>query len=237
MQGSYSSTPHSAAHALRILEALCEGYVLAMMAEFEAAPKGEYPCCIRCGGFCVKDGPLCPSSVETMDELMERRRQLLYERNPAAVEFATLPPVIMLSPARSITDMGAAPPSPSAIRVRSPRQIVRNGGGTTIELACYNTALKRLRGNDPECRVVVVECDEPGTYRGVILHSDLHEKEERRNQWDCPVEDANKNLQCRCGGEGHHHDGTGAIRAQGTDESTPDPDLVEPDYPAHWGAL
>lgn len=221
MHASFTATPMSHAHACRIIEGLCEGYVQAMMAEFEAAPKGEYPCCTRCGGFCVKAGPMCPSTHEPIVELLGRRRAatVLQQRHDEAEDAGAhkmhVHQIPILAATRGPMDTGDAPSSTVAVRVRSPKGIVAVGGGTTIELSCYHAALKRLRGNDPHCRVVIVECDEPGTFRGFVLHSDAHENPDKRGTIDDPVLDANKNAACACGG---HNNGADLIGNSGIEQ-------------------
>ncbi len=194
MQGAYSANPVSHAHACRIVEALCEGYVLAMMAEFEAAPKDEYPCCTKCGEFCVQAAALCPPSREPLASsgvLGSQMGHLDYTSD---------------EPPRRNT--GNPPATSNQVRIRSPRQIVDAGGGTTVELACYQAALKRLRGNDPACRVKIVE-DGPGTFRGYVQHSDQHENPDKRGTIDDPVVDANSVEICSCGGHGNAKDAEG----------------------------
>ena len=180
MHASFSATPQSHAHACRITEALCEGFVLAMMAEFDAEPPDTYPCCVRCGGFCVHEGPGCPSTHVPLSELLGQPEQPLNA-----------------SLCRESGDTGAPPPGTLALRVRSPKQIVRSGGGTTLELACYQVALKRLEGVDPGCRVVVVECD-PGMFRAVCVNSHAHRDEEKKGIIDDPVVHANSQVACSC---------------------------------------
>ncbi len=197
MHGAYSATPVSQEHARRICEALCEGVVLAMMEEFEARPDGEYPCCVKCGGFGVEAGPLCPAACVPLEELFGR---FVFSDDP--YEHQNIVPGYTLHPPKGVGGMPGPPPTIHQLRFRSPQHMVRTGGGTTLELACYQCALKRLRKNDPACKVVVFEC-EPGTFRGAVLHSDQHEDPDKCGTIDDPVVDAVQEGPCACGGEGH----------------------------------
>lgn len=199
MHGSYAAHPVSHCHARRICEAMCEGAVLAMMEEFAAMPPDHFPCCIKCGGFEIEAGPLCPAACVPLEDLFGR---FVFSDDP--YEHQNIVPGYTLHPPKTIDGMAGPPARFHTLRFRSPHDIVRTGRGTTLELAAYQCALKRLRGNDPGCKVVVFECD-PGTFRGAVLHSDQHENEEKRGKIDDPVTDAVLPGVCGCGGGGEGH--------------------------------
>ena len=206
MLGSYSANPVSYPHARRICEALAEGAVLAMMAEFEAMPPGYFPCCVKCGGYEIEGSPLCPAACVPLADLFGQFGRFVYSDD--IYEHQNIVPGYTQHPPTSLQRMPGPPPAFETLRFRSPHEILRTGRATTLELACYQCALKRLRGNDPGCKVVVFEV-EPGTFRGAVLHSDQHENPERWGTIDDPVTDAVLPGLCGCGGHGgehHHHD-------------------------------
>ena len=198
MHGSYAASPVSYEHARRICEAMCEGVVLSMMAEMEARPEDFLPCCIKCGGFSIEGDHLCPPACTPLDELFGR-----FQFGGEPYDHQNIVPGYTLHPPKSVFDVREAPPQFHLLRFRSPQHIVRAGSGTTLELACYQCAGKRLRGNDPGARVVVFEC-EPGTFRGAVLNSMDHEDPEKRGKIDDPVVHATITGPCPCEvGEGY----------------------------------
>ncbi len=185
MRTSYSTLPTTHGDACRILEALCEGYVRAMVEEIDAAPPKTYPCCIKCGEFTTRNAPLTPAQAKSLEETIEhghpvsglQRMQLGEILEAHGYDY---------------------PAQPGTVRVGSVAEIVRNRGGHSVELACYQCAMKRHSGADPAATVVIC-CTIPGTYRGVVLMSDQHRDEHKRGRIDDPVVDARPGGSCGCG--------------------------------------
>lgn len=262
MRTTFETSATSHEHACRLLEAMCEGYVLAMLEEFDAHPEGEFPCCIKCGGFRTRNAPLTPAQAESIVETLEhghpvsglQRHHLAEilashgfdrERNAdlavaEPTERATGPtydpfdnpcgededcpaqnycaadgqcspvlsgpygrpdpPPSVMRPRgifQTAQVAGSAAGRHGTVRIRSARQLVRNKGGHTVELACYQAAMKRRTGADPAAKVIIC-CVVPGTFRGVVLMSDQHQKPEKRGCIDDPVVDARPVGGCGC---------------------------------------
>lgn len=217
MRSAFNATPESHDHACRMLEALCEGYVLAMLEEFDAFPEGEFPCCIKCGGFRTRNAPLTPCQAESIDETLQhghpvsglQRHRLAdvleshgYERNADMtvvdpVDYSRAGAGVPISAWLGVRPGPGQRSRTGTVRVRSARQILRNKGGHTVELACYQCAMKRRTGADPGAKVIICSVV-PGTFRGAVLMSDQHKKPERRLRLDDPVVDARPEGDCAC---------------------------------------
>lgn len=66
MRSAYTGNPEDHAQACALLEALCEGYVRAMVVEIESEPDGAFPCCIKCGGLRTRNAPLTPAQAQAV---------------------------------------------------------------------------------------------------------------------------------------------------------------------------
>ncbi len=191
MHTSFHVEPMNHGQACQILEALCEGYVLAMMVEFDAYPEGEFPCCIKCGGFRTRDAPLAPVQAESLYETLEHGHPVSGLQRHAIAE-------ILESNGYEVPPLFEAESSnPSTVRVRSAREILESRGGSTVELASYQCAMKRREGADPGAKVIIC-CVEPGTFRGAVLMSEHHSNPEKRGRIDDPVVDARPVGGCGC---------------------------------------
>ncbi len=177
MRVSYQGRPQSHADACRVLEGIAEGAVRAMKAEIELNPDAQ-PCCIGCGKFVIRNGPMFPAQPQSLQAIMAERgiedEDILRELH------------------------GSSPPSelrhdPTAdVQIRCVRDIALRKGGTTLELACYQAAQRRRRGDDPECVVIVTagdSCGGPGpAFRAAVFNSDEHYMDDKAMTLDCPVE-------------------------------------------------
>lgn len=216
MRVTYECLPTDHADACRQLEAACEGIVVAMFEEINQWPEGQFPCCIKCGGFCLRSTPLTPAEaraiqVELAQGDLEPAEQAEYEGmlTDSGYFMPEEPQVSAANPQRNQESWAydacvperyrqtAAPLPAATIQVRCAREILRTKTGTTIELACYQCAQKR-RHADP-CAKVKILCTGAGTFRAVVLCSQQHEKPERRGVIDDPVEDAKPQGSCGCG--------------------------------------
>lgn len=195
MRVTFSShcTNHEA--AIRCIEALCEGVVLAMMEEIAEAPEDSFPCCIKCGGFRTRSSERVPCEHDSLGDLfpggIDDPHGIAPDSDADAGDVVR----------RNIAQLRGETPTRRftypRLRIRSAREIRDSGGGNTIELACYQTAQKRLEGADPMARVVIVSTI-PGCFRGVCLMSTEHKKPERRGMIDDPIEDARPIGGCQC---------------------------------------
>lgn len=184
MHTGYRVEPSTHDQACRILEALCEGVVLAMMEEFDSSPEGEYPCCIKCGKFRTVSDPFIPSHEDSIGESAESGKHIPGLHRHALADVPTT--------------TGRQRPRPGiAIMLRSATEILESRRGSTVELACYQCAMKRRGGADPGAKVIIC-CVEPGTFRGAVLMSHLHSKPEKRGKIDDPVVDARPIGACGC---------------------------------------
>jgi len=258
---------NSHAQSCRVLEALCEGYVQAMLEELDALPEHSFPCCVKCGEMKVRNAPLTPVQVESIDEILASGRvvsgvqrlalrQVLTEHgypDPDAqpvlngggpvggpempsqelseiadyaektkeyiADGVSVPDWARAKITRARSDIGdtkhflqyqsrsrnfagsspGASSVPPMLRVRSAEEIARSKYGSTIELSCYQAAMKRKGGADPKAKVVIC-CVDPGTFRGFVLMSEQHKNPEKRNTIDDPVKDARANGICGCEG-------------------------------------
>jgi hypothetical protein len=225
MRVCFESNPGDHFQACEQLEALAEGFVAAMVEELDAAPEGVFPCCIKCGGFCTRNGPLTPAQAQAIQFTLEHGHPRATDRSElegvlsahgwympddadAASEVLEVGHVGYSATTRNQDPFGyeacaprhqqgrPAPHGDHTITIRSARQILETRGGTTLELAVYQAAQKR-RHADPGA-IVKVLCTAPGTFRAVVLCSELHEKPERRGAIDDPVEDAKPAGSCGC---------------------------------------
>ena len=208
MRANYRSNPETHDQACRILEALCEGYVLAMLEEMDSYPDKTFPCCIKCGSFRTRNAPLTPAQAQSITETLEHGHPVSgLQRHALAgilLDHGLEPPPEY--EARALAEKNLEPHAMDAaplgsIQVRSAKQILRNRGGHTIELACYQCAMKRRGGADPGAKVIVCSTS-PGTFRGAVLMSQHHSNPDKRGQIDDPVVDARPVGGCGCGG-GH----------------------------------
>lgn len=96
------------------------------------------------------------------------------------------------------------PPAPRegrTLHMRSAGEILRSGCGTSFDLACYQAAQKRIRGDDPGAYVIIGESDDGDGYEAAVQLSDQHKKPEKRNTVDRPIESA-RAISCECCGKG-----------------------------------
>ncbi len=202
ISSNYHGPPMTHEQCCRVLEALCEGYVLAMLAEMDAEPTGTFPCCIKCGGFRTRNAPLTPAQAESIEDTLEHGHPVsgLQRKHLADIlEHHGYVAPIEASDAFHGADPEATRNYEAQIHVRSAGEIADSAGGTTIELACYQCAMKR-RGPDAGAKVVIC-CTIPGTFRGAVLQSPGHDNPERRGRLDDPVVDARPYGECGCGPE------------------------------------
>ncbi len=85
------------------------------------------------------------------------------------------------------------------VHVRNATEIVRGGGGSTIDLACFQAAQRRRRKADPYCGVAI-DYDKNGNYTALVQNSDKHENPEKHGLIEPAVEPDQD--QCGCGGHG-----------------------------------
>ena len=194
MRTTNHAEPMSHGLACQVLEALCEGHVRAMMEEFDAYPEGEFPCCIKCGGFRTRSAPLTPVQAASLYETLEHGHPVSGLRRHAIAE------ILESNGYEAPQPFGTKPSNPYGVKVRSARDIRESQGGSTVELACYQCAMKRREGADPAAKVIIC-CVEPGTFRGAVLMSEHHGKPEKRGRIDDPVVDARPVGGCGCGVE------------------------------------
>ncbi len=223
----YECLPTDHADACKQLEAACEGFVVAMFEEIDRWPEGTFPCCIKCGGFCLRATPITPAEAQAiqvtlaqpdlepaarveLEGVMTASGYFMPELEDSEIEALAQPAP---NPRRNQESWAyeacvperfrqtAAPLPATTLQVRCAHEILRTKTGTTIELACYQCAQKR-RHADPGARVKIV-CTSPGTFRAVVQCSNQHEKPERRGMIDDPVEDAKPVGSCGCGIEEH----------------------------------
>ena len=217
----YEVSPEDHAEACRLLEALAEGHVRAMVEEIDKFPEGQFPCCIKCGGFCTRNAPLLPAQAQAIEFTLEHGHPRESDRaaldevlvahgfgldeRPTELETEALELAhlglsrnpIPFEECQPAAQGGMPPPMPlTTVQIRSATQILASKGGHTLELACYQAAQKR-RHTDPAAAVVVL-CTIPGTFRAVVMCSALHEKPERRGGIDDPVVDARPIGSCGC---------------------------------------
>lgn len=179
MKVSYQFRPRSAAQACIELEHLAEGAVRAMQAEIEQAVKA-YPCCINCGEFVVRNEGCFPAQPQSMQAMLEGLGSSVEPEDVLEALHGSLPPGDVENPH-------------AIVRIRCARDIALRGGGSTLELACYQAAQRRRRGDDPECAVVVTRaegCDGKPAYgyRAAVLNSAAHYMPEKAGRLDCPVD-------------------------------------------------
>lgn len=84
------------------------------------------------------------------------------------------------------------------LHVRNVAEIVRGGGGNSVDLACFQAAQRRRRGSDPYCSVVVNH-DGHGNFTALVRNSDKHKEEARRNIIE-PAVSPDDAQACGCGG-------------------------------------
>lgn len=211
MRVTYDFQPRDHAEACNTLADLCEGVVRAMVEEIDSFPDDTFPCCIKCANFCTRNGPMAPAQRRAIafhvvdhdeetpwHESAMQGEMLRNDDEPANPEDpdATYP----YGACTPRNCLGHRAPGPFAeLRIRSASQILASGGGTTIELACYQAAQKR-RHADPLAKVEVL-CTEPGTFRAIVRCSHEHEKPERRGAIDDPIVDARPVGSCGCARE------------------------------------
>jgi len=171
-----------------------------MLEEVDAHPDGEFPCCIKCGGFVTRNAPLTPAQAESIIETIEHGHPVsgLQRHDLAAILTAHgyEAPEPYSDPGSSEAH-GMDSAQIGSIRIGSATEILRNKGGHTVELACYQAAMKRRSGADPAAKVIIC-CAQPGTFRGLVLMSQQHEKPEKRGRIDDPVVDARPQGGCGC---------------------------------------
>jgi hypothetical protein len=195
MRVTFDSRCQSHRSAVRCLEALCEGYVQAMMTEISEAPPETYPCCIKCGGFSTRTSERIPCEYDSLGDVVTE--PVPENPDPHGIDPGEGPDLIRKQIAEKLGPVRPGRYVYPRLRVRSARAILESGGGNSVELACYQTAQKRLEGADPFARVVIVSTV-PGCFRGVCLMSHDHKKPERRGMIDDPVEDARPLGGCQC---------------------------------------
>jgi hypothetical protein len=227
MRVTYECLPTDHADACRQLEAACEGIVVAMFEEIDQWPEGTFPCCIKCGGFCLRSTPITPAEAQAIQITLAQGDLEVDERADLEgimtgsgyfmpEDIAVVPAAPSPNPQRNQESWAyeacvperyrqtAAPLPAATVQVRCAREILRTKTGSTIELACYQCAQKR-RHADP-CAKVKIVCTGAGTFRAVVLCSQQHEKPERRGIIDDPVEDAKPQGSCGCGIEEHEEE-------------------------------
>jgi hypothetical protein len=134
-----------------VLEALSEGWVLAHQAEMadeEGKRKEDFPCCVKCGGFCF-----CP--IAGMRGVSEEPPISETQRNA-------------LARARGSDDINVTG-GPKALRIQSASELTRSKKANAMELAVYQCATERFR--DRDC-YVAVDYDEAGNVHAYVRYPD-----------------------------------------------------------------
>lgn len=199
MRTTIYSNPGSVAENCAEIEQVCESYVAILAAQMEQArladPKGEgLPCCIECGGFRLRNPEISPVQATTLQEILAAHGY----SGPASESIRMLVDECGHEECSPIDDV-------DGIFLRDADTIARSGWGTCLELACYQAAAKRMRGDDRYCAVRVTPCYSPnGTrrsgYRAVVVNSSANINEGHRDQIDDPVTTARREQNCGCDG-------------------------------------
>lgn len=157
--------------------------------------------------YCDAMEMVCAAAVESMRAEIEAN----VEAYPCCVhcgEFKILP-----APGFPCGDVGRDASDPNrTLHIRTAGEIVRSGGGSTIDLACYQAAQRQRRGDDVACRVVIDQLREaaeagasaPGGLSAYVLNSSQHVKPEKRNYLEDLRTVARAGESCGCG---HHTHG------------------------------
>ncbi len=155
------------------LEALCEGWVMALqveMADEDGKRKEEFPCCVKCAGMCF-----CP--VPGMLGVSGEKAPISETQRAA------------LKRARGDNDINVSG-GPKSLRIKGAKELARSKNANALELAAYQCATERFRGK--ECYVAVDYDADTGNVHAYVRYP---EDGEMKN----PQDMVTGNLSCSCG--------------------------------------